>query len=140
MIARAALDPGLASDSRILCHAGPRFLFFPWGLGGWSFWVSADRPMAKYPVLLSTMNILVTIYLGTDYTMILLITWDRNFRIPKPWDQANGFHRSFYSLLSTLHRPELPPDHLAFYTNLKKLPLPQINKVNYFSIITITKK
>ena len=36
----SALQPGLVSDSRILYHEGPQCLFFPQGLGGWSFWVS----------------------------------------------------------------------------------------------------
>ena len=65
MIGSPALDSGLASDSRSLCHADSYFSqeFFVVGLSGYL----GDRPRAKNPVPLSTMNILITAYLGTDY-------------------------------------------------------------------------
>ena len=60
--------PGLWTSfySRSLCHADSYLSqeFFVVGLSGYL----GDRPRAKNPVPLSTMNILITAYLGTEYT------------------------------------------------------------------------
>ena len=73
-----------------------------------------------------------------------ILAWRIPWTEPPGGLQSTGSQRVRHSLVTdttatTAPRPGLPPDHVAFYTNLKKLPLPQIKNVSYFSI-TVTKE